>query len=99
MAWKSIPLSSGYYVTPHPPATATATHSPLSSSSPSQPVSSSAGSETSPSSSSFPPITPSLSSGDSSAPRNPSRSRALKSTNAPIIRGQNAGTSPTSHSP
>jgi serine/threonine protein kinase/Leucine-rich repeat (LRR) protein len=75
------------------------THSPLSSSSPTQPVSSSSGSETSPSSSSSsPPITPSLSSGDSSAPGNPSRSGAPKTANAPIAGGQNAGTSPTSHS-
>jgi hypothetical protein len=39
-----------------------------------------------------------LSYGDFSAPRNPSRSGASKIANAPIARGQNAGTSPTSHS-
>jgi hypothetical protein len=85
-------------VIPHPPV-ATAAHSPLSSSSPTQHVSSSTGSKTSPSSSSSPPITPSLSFGDSSALGNPSRSGALKTANAPIARGQNVGTSPTSHSP
>jgi hypothetical protein len=48
-----------------------------------QHVSSSTGSETSPfSSSSSPPITPSLSFGDSSAPGNPSRSGASKTANA-----------------
>jgi hypothetical protein len=40
-----------------------------------------------------------LSSGDSYAPRNRSRSRAPKITNAPIVGGQNVRTSPTSHSP
>jgi hypothetical protein len=39
-----------------------------------------------------------LSFGDSSAPGNPSRSRAQKTANAPIAGGQNAGTSLTSHS-
>ncbi|CAM6080155.1 unnamed protein product [Sphagnum tenellum] len=88
-----------YFVTPHPLAAAT-THSPLSSSSPTQHVSSSVGSEITPSSSSSsPPITPSLSSRDSSAPRNPSRFGAPKTINAPIAKGQNAKTSPTSHSP
>jgi len=87
-------------VTPHPPIATVATHYPLSSSSPTQPVSSSSGSESSlSSSSSSPPITPSLSSGDSSAPGNPSKFGASKTTNAPIAKGQNARTSPTSHSP
>jgi hypothetical protein len=87
-------------VTPHPPPTAAATHFPFSSSSPTQPVSSSTGSETSlSSSSSSPPITPSLSSGDSCTLGNPSRFGASKIANAPIVGGQNAGTSPTSHSP
>jgi len=72
-------------VTPHPPPAVAATHSPLSSSSQIQHVSSSIGLETSPySSSSSLLITPSLSSGDSFAPGNPSRSRAPKTTNAPI---------------
>jgi hypothetical protein len=86
-------------VIPHPPIAAVTTHSPLSSSSPTQPISSSTGSETSPSSSSSSPlITPSLSFWDSSTPGNPSRSQALKTVNAPIAGGQNAGTSLTSHS-
>jgi len=51
------------------------------------------------SSSSSLPITPSLSSRDSFAPGNPSRSGAPKTTNALIAGGQNAGTSLTSHSP
>ncbi len=87
-------------MTSHPPFATATTHSPLSSSSPTQLVSSSAGLEISPSSSSSsPPITPSLSFGDSSAPRNPSRSGAPKTVNALIAKGQNARTSPTSHSP
>ncbi len=86
-------------MTPHPPTAAT-THSALSSSSPTQPVSSSASLETSLSSSlSSPPITPSLSCGDSPTPGDPSKFGAPKIANAPIARGQNAGTSPTSHSP
>jgi len=40
-----------------------------------------------------------LSSGDFFAPGNPSKSRAPKTANAPIVGGQNARTSPTSHSP
>jgi len=84
-------------MTPHPPTAAT--HSPLSSSSLTQPVSSLAGSKTSPfSSSSSPPITPSLSSRDSCALGNPSRSGAPKTANAPIVGGHNERTSPTSHS-
>jgi hypothetical protein len=39
-----------------------------------------------------------LSSGDSSAPRNPNRSGVVKIANAPITGGQNVGTSLTSHS-
>jgi hypothetical protein len=85
-------------VIPHPPLVAATTHSPLSSSSPTQHVSSSTGSKTSPSSSSFPLITPSLSFGDCFAPRNPNISGASKIANAPIARGQNARTSLTSHS-
>jgi hypothetical protein len=37
--------------------------------------------------------------GDSSALGNPNRSGASKIANAPIVTGQNAWTSPTSHSP
>jgi len=86
-------------MTPHPPPPAIAIHSPLFSSSPTQRVSSSIGSKTSlSSSSSSPPITPSLSFGDSFALGNPSRSRAPKTANALIAGGQNVGTSPTSHS-
>jgi len=40
-----------------------------------------------------------LSSRDSSALGNPSRFGVLKTANVPIVGGQNAGTSPTSHFP